>query len=99
MWLVVTGMLLWAIYGHPPYAFYSVMKWAVAGSLVFHCRELWRRSRELAPLCLVLATIAGIHIFGKMRREEWTLFNWSAIAALGLAALVLTFSKEGVEEP
>ncbi len=96
--LVAIGMLLWALYGHPPYAFYGVMKWVVAGSCAFVGWALWRRSRALAPLCLVLFTVGGIHLFGKMRREEWGMFNWAAIGALAISAGVLMLGKGEVKD-
>lgn len=92
--VVCSVLLLWALMGTPPYAFFTALKWAVAISNVYVVWVLFKQSRALAPICLVLLTLALIHMFGRMRREEWAFFNWSEIAALAVAALVLLVRRE-----
>lgn len=86
--LVTIAMLFWALFGSPPYAYFRVMKWVVAGTCCYSTWVCWTLNRALAPLGVVLVTVAAIHIFGKMRRNEWGLFNWIGIVALVLVIIV-----------
>lgn len=88
---VAIAMLSWALFGKPPYAFFGVLKWAVAGASVYLSWVGYRASKAFAPAVLVLLSVGGIHLFGKMRREDWANFNWAAIAALGIGSVVVLF--------
>lgn len=86
---VAICMLLWAIFGSPPYAFFGVLKWVVAAACLIEARSAWNLHRATAPLGLVLLATGAVHVLGKMRREEWVFFNWAAVAALAVAALLI----------
>lgn len=91
---VAIAMLGWAMFGKPPYSFFGILKWAVTGASVYLSWVGYRASKAFAPAVLVLLSVAGIHVFGKMRREDWASSNWAAIAALGVAAVVVAlFSR------
>jgi len=90
--LVVALMVLWAIVGHPPYSYYSVMKLAVAVGSGFAAYSLWRITPLLAPFSFILLAIAMLHVFGQMRRHEWLPFNWAAVMALTVTAILLAVS-------
>lgn len=87
---VCAGMLAWAVWGSPPYAFFGIMKWAVAATCAYWALLLWQRSRALAPVSLLLLVAGGLHAFGEMRKEEWEPVNLAtgvlliAVAAGGL---------------
>ena len=85
--VVACVCLLWALFGSPPYAFFGIMKWVVACSSVYLAVLLWRRSPAFAPLCLILFAVAGVHLLGKMRRDDWKTFNWAGVAALSIGSL------------
>lgn len=82
-------LLCVALFGSPPYAFYGAMKWAVAAGAVYGAWTLFQASKTLAPVSLILAVVAGIHFFAKMRREDWVVFNWAGVIAFALAVILL----------
>lgn len=93
--VVAMCMLLWAIFGSPPYAYFGVLKWVVGVACLFEASAAWNLNRVLAPIGLVLLTVGAIHVFGKMRREEWVFFNWAAVAGLAVAALLILYFPRG----
>ncbi len=88
--VVAIAMLLWAALGSPPYAFYGVMKWVVAGSCCYSAWGCWKLNRALAPVSVILLSVAAIHLLGKMRKAEWPLFNWVGVAGLVLVVAIMT---------
>jgi len=92
---IACACLFWALFGSPPYAFFGVLKWVVASSSVYIAVLLWKRSPAFAPMCLILFAMAGVHLLGKMRRDDWKTFNWAGVLALSIGSLpLLTASKE-----
>ena len=73
-------MLLYAIFEYPPYGYFIALKVVVALGSVMCAYALWKQSKYFAPLSLLLLAIGAVHTFGKMHRQEWEFFNWSAIA-------------------
>lgn len=103
--ILAIAMLLWALFGSPhywslfpspPYAFYGVMKWVVAGSCCYSAWGCWKLNRALAPMCLILLSVAGIHLLGKMRKAEWPLFNWVGVAGLGLVVFIMVVALKRI---
>lgn len=95
---VCAVMLSWAVWGSPPYAFFGVMKWAVAATCAYWAVLLWLRSRALAPVCLMLLVGGGLHGFGEMRKEEWgpvNLVSGVTLLLIGGFALWPSLSKVG----
>jgi hypothetical protein len=92
--LVACAFLLWALFGSPPYAFFGMLKLVVACASVYLAILLWKRSPAFAPLCLLLCALGGIHLFGKMRREDWKTFNWAGVGALSIGSIPLMRDPE-----
>jgi glucose uptake protein GlcU len=86
---IASAMLLWAIFGSPPYAYFGILKLAVAGTCAYLAYVGFNASRAFAPLTLALICVGGIHLFGKMHRQDWMLFNWIGIVSLIISATVL----------
>lgn len=84
-------MSLWPLLGHPPYGFFSVMKLSLAGGSAFAAFTLWNLSPKFAPVCFLLVATGAVHLFGKMRRQEWVPFNWTAFAVFTLAAGIILY--------
>lgn len=81
--------LAYALFGRPPYAFFSLLKWAVAISSGLGAWALFTENRRYLPISLCLLLLGGIHLFGRMRRSEWALFNWSAVGCLVVLLAIL----------
>jgi hypothetical protein len=97
--VVCALMLLWPLLGHPPYAYYSFMKLAVAGGSVYLAYTIWELNVRFAPLCLLLLVSGGIHLFAKMRKNEWVPFNWGAVILFACAAtLIVLFLRRPNQE-
>jgi hypothetical protein len=86
--MAAAAMLTWPLFGNPPYGFYAPMKWVVAFSSGAGAWAGWSRSKALLPLCVLLVASGGLELFGKMRREHWTPFNWASLILLALAAII-----------
>ncbi len=69
------------------------MKWAIAIGGAYGAWTLYEANKALAPVSLILVVVAGIHLFAKMRRADWVLFNWVGIAAFGLMFGALYFCQ------
>ncbi len=85
--LLASVALLYAIFGRPPYAYFSFMKGLVAASSVFLALVLWRLNRATAPLVLVLIGLAGVETMAKTRRDDWVPWNWAMVATLLIGAV------------
>ena len=85
--LVAVALLAYALFGRPPYAFFSLLKYTVAVSAGFGAWALWLESKRYLPISFCLVLLGGIHLFGRMRRSEWAKFDWAA--AIGLIVMVV----------
>lgn len=84
--MLCVGLLCYALFGNPPYAFYGLMKVALAGTFAAGAYFAFTQSRWASPLSIVLLGLGYEHLFGKHRRAEWEVWNqWGAIAAACLA--------------
>jgi len=90
--LLASSMLLIAIFGSPPYAFFGFLKLVVAASSLYLAYVCIRLSSGFIPVALVLAGIAYVHGLMSMRRAEWVTFNWVGIVALSVGSLVVLWS-------
>ena len=86
---VALAVLAYALFGRPPYAFFSLLKFTVATSAGLGAWALYLESKRYLPVSLCLVLIGGIHLFGKMQRSQWALFNWGAVAGLLLLVVIL----------
>jgi hypothetical protein len=93
--LVAQLLLVYALFGNPPYALYSVLKVAVAVATATSAGALYVLSKRYLPISFGLVLIGGIHLFGKMRRLEWVPFNWAGVVGLALAVVILMISVRG----
>lgn len=87
--LVALGLLVYALFGRPPYVFFSLLKVAVAVSAGLGAWALFTLSKRYLPISLCLLLLGGIHLFGRMRKSEWVMFNWSAVASLFVLVIIL----------
>ncbi len=82
-------LLLWAIFGSPPYAFFGFLRIAL-GVTAFLVAYLGFKSTKLfAPLSLALVSISYVHFTAKLQRVQWVPFNWAAIGILTVSSIVL----------
>jgi hypothetical protein len=89
MSVVVIALIGYALFGKPPYSFFSLLKWAVAASSGLGAWTLYTESKRYLPVSLCLFLIGGVHLFGRMRRSEWVMFNWMAVVTLLLLVVIL----------
>jgi hypothetical protein len=82
-------LLAYALLGKPPYAFYSVLKCTVAAAAGLGAWALYARSKRYLPISVCLVLIGGVHLFGRMKRSEWIMFNWAGAAGLIVMVVVL----------
>ena len=87
--VVAIALLLYALFGRPPYAFFSALKWTVAASAALGAWTLYTESKRYLPVSVCLLIIGGIHLFGRMRRHQWVSFNWIAVASLFVLVAIL----------
>jgi hypothetical protein len=86
--VIGVGMLALALWGHPPYWFFFLLKtYVVLGSL-FIAYALWKAAPGTAPIGLLLVGIAVANALARMRRKEWFTFDLVA-SALFAAAIVI----------
>ena len=90
--LVALAFLAYALFGRPPYAFFSLLKYTVAISAALGAWALYRESKRYLPVSLWLVLLGGIHLFGKMRRAEWVKFDWGAVVGLVVLVAILQVS-------
>lgn len=89
--VVVAGMLVFAIYGKPAYAFYGPLKCAVVVVACLGCWALITMSKRFLPVTLCLGLIGLVQLAGKMRKHDWFYFDWAAlILMLVLVGIMLT---------
>src|SRR5260370_381328 len=86
---VALVLLSYALFGRPPHAFFSILRYTVAACALVGAWGLYIESKRYLPISLCLLLVGGVHLFGRMRRSEWVLFNWAAVA--GVMALLLIF--------
>jgi hypothetical protein len=89
MCFVALGLLGYALFGRPPYAFFSLLKFTVAASAGLGAWALYTLSKRYLPISLCLLLIGGIHLFGRMKRSEWVPFDWGAVASLFALMVIL----------
>ena len=94
--VIALGSLAYALFGRPPYAFFSLLKLVVATATLAGAWALYSESKRYLPVSLYLFLLGGLHLFGKMRRSEWVKFDWGAVAGIGLLLLLLLFRLERV---
>jgi hypothetical protein len=82
-------LLLWAIYGTPPYAFFGFLRCALGVTAVLLAFLGFKSTKLFAPLSLALVSIAYVHFTAKMQRVQWVPFNWAAIGILTVSSIVL----------
>jgi hypothetical protein len=90
--LVAVALLAYALFGRPPYAFFSLLKYTVALSAGLAAWALWLESKRYLPISVCLLLLAGVHLFGRMRRSEWVKFDWGAAAGLVVVVGILLIS-------
>jgi hypothetical protein len=91
--LLAIGMLALAMWGHPPYWFFFLLKTCVVLGALFAAHTLWKAAPGTAPVGLLLIGIAAVNALARMRRSQWftfdllaaVLFAVVAVLALGLA--------------
>lgn len=86
---VALGLLAYALFGRPPYAFFSLLKFTVAASTGLGAWALYTQSKRCLPISLCLLLVGGIHLFGRMKKSDWVMFNWSAVASLLVLVMIL----------
>jgi glucose uptake protein GlcU len=86
---VAIAMLCWAIFGSPPYAFFTVLKLVVAGSTAYMSYVGFSASKSFLPIAIILVGVGGIHLFSQMHRKEWATFNWAGIISLSIGCVVI----------
>lgn len=86
---VALGLLVYALFGRPPYAFFTLLKFTVAASAGLGAWALFALSKRYLPISLCLLLLGGIHLFGRMKRSEWVPFDWGAIASLVALVIIL----------
>lgn len=87
--LLAIVLLFVAIYGSPPYAFFTLLRWVVVGAKLYLAYLCLRSTKAWFLPALPLVALAGIQMFASMRREDWVFFNWGSIAALSTASILL----------
>ena len=96
---IAVGMLLYAIYGRPPYAFFSALRLTVTVACFVEAWALFSRSRRYLPVCLFAVIIGAIQLFGRMRRTEWWFFNWCGVLVLGISGVLLILHRWQAHKP
>ena len=82
-------LLLWAIFGSPPYSFFGFMRAILFITSVYFSVVLFRANRMLTPLSLGLLALSSFHVVSRMPRAQWIPFNWLAIGVISVSSLVL----------
>ncbi|HSI71705.1 MAG TPA: hypothetical protein VK934_00895 [Fimbriimonas sp.] len=91
--------LVWVLLGSPPYAFFGFMKAFLALTSIALCYSLLRFARLGMAPSIVLASLAFVHVTGKMERTAWVPWNLAMLATLAICALLLNLGarKESLE--
>jgi hypothetical protein len=87
------GMLGNALFGRPNYAFFSQLKLVVLIACIGSAVYLLRRDGWRCLILLPLVLTGSIHFYGKNSRMGWIPWNWTAIALLS-AAIVMILGEE-----
>lgn len=90
---LAVGMLGYALFGRPPYAFFTLLRCAVPIAAGLGAWALFTESKSYLPISLYLLLIGGIHLFGRMKRLQWAPFDWAAVAGLLAMVAILQFKK------
>jgi predicted membrane channel-forming protein YqfA (hemolysin III family) len=97
--LIGVGMLLYALYGRPPYSFFSILKLVVVAGCVLSAFYVFLRSPVLIVLSVALGICGWVELTGKYRRADWALPNWITACVLVLALVVAVWPlREPVEK-
>jgi hypothetical protein len=87
-------MLLVALYGQPPEAYYDALQWIVGGSCFLLAIVAWQTRRAFAPLCLVLLLLASVQMMAEtMHRHEWDVFAGFTIFFLSLVCVLVLVTR------
>lgn len=81
-------LLLWAIFGTPPYAFFGFLRIALGVTAVLVAYLGFKSTKLFAPLSLALISISYVHFTAKLQRVQWVPFNWAAIGILTVSSIV-----------
>lgn len=87
--VVVDAMLLYALFGRPAYAFYGLLRWAIAIVAGLGCWVLLALSKRTLPIALCLGLVGLVHLFGKMRRHDWLLYDRAALILMIVLGVML----------
>lgn len=88
---VSSGMLLYALYGSPSYAFFGPLKVVVAGSSLVAAITCLMVSPWLTPVSIGLLATGYVEMFGQMRRAEWEPWNQASVAFLAIAIVTAIY--------
>ena len=101
--VLAIGMLAYALYGRPAYAFYSMLRLTVVIAAASGAWALFRISKYFLPLSVCLVLVGGLHLFGRMRKSQWIIYNEGAAALLLAVVVILGIDllrrKESPDEP
>ena len=89
------ALLAFALFGRPPYFIFSMLRWTVATATGLGAWALYRDSKRYLQASLWLALVGGIHLFGRMRRSQWVVFDWMAALTLFALLVILLVSLRG----
>jgi hypothetical protein len=92
--LVALAFLAYALFGRPPYVFFSLLKFTVAVSAALGAWALYKESKRYLPIAFWLVLLTGIQLFGRMRRAEWAKFDWGAVISLLILIIILLVSLQ-----
>jgi hypothetical protein len=85
-------LLVYALFGNPPYVMYFALKLVVAGATGAGAWALFALSRRYLPISCGLLLIGGIHLLGRMRRSEWVVFNWAGVVSVMVVLVILAIN-------
>ena len=88
-----SGMLLYALLGHPLYGYFGIMKIVVALASAYVGLITVLAYRSLVPLSFLLWGVGFYELFGKMQRHDWEPINWANIALFGVSVGVLLVKR------
>ncbi len=82
-------MLLWSIFGYPPYIFFVLMRVIVCIGGLIAAHFLWQKPRIFWLLPAALAVISLIHLTPRLHRDEWLPLNWIALALFAIVLAII----------
>lgn len=86
---VSVAMLMYAMYGSPPYVYFGALKWVVAATCGLTAWAVYKASAGWAVLSVLLAVSGGIEVFASMRREDWYWFNGATTILLAVSSVIV----------